>query len=317
VASAKEIKNRIKSITNTKQIIAANELVSVIKMQKAVANNLVLRNFSAASEKLLLGVSQGLDHENHPYLKKRKGDRKLVIVITSDRGLCGGLNIKIQKAAMEEAKDGETTFVTIGKKGRDWLNSHGYRILAEFTGFGDNLDFTKIIPVIQLVAEEFKAGNYDKVKVIYTKFVSSLSQVPADVQLLPFEFSEEVVDEAKAELEASETKTETVQDESQKAVIEDDEEEDDDLIDENIIYEPSKAEIINTLIPRILETRLWQVFLESAASEHSARMVAMKNANENAQDLIYDLTLSYNQTRQAGITREIAEISAGKMILDE
>jgi F-type H+-transporting ATPase subunit gamma len=111
---------------------------------------------------------------------------------------------------------------------------------------------------------------------------------------LPFEFSEEV---EKQIAEAQELK--------------------EDILDENIVYEPSKAEIINILIPRILETRLWQVFLESAASEHSARMVAMKNANENAQDLIYDLTLSYNQTRQAGITREIAEISAGKTILEE
>jgi len=290
VPSAKEIKGRIKSITNTKQIIGANELVSVIKMQKAVANNLISRNFSGGSETLLAGVGASLDHDRHPYLRKAEGDRNLVIVISSDRGLCGGLNIKIQKAAMEEAKKGEATFITIGKKGRDFLSNHGYNILAEFTGFADNLKFTKIIPVVQLVTEEFLAGNYDRVKVIYTSFVSSLTQVTTSTQLLPFEFSEEL--------------------ENADKVIEKD-------VDEGILYEPSKEEVVQVLIPRILETRLWQVFLESAASEHSARMVAMKNANENAQDLIYDLTLSYNQTRQAGITREIAEISAGKMVLEE
>ena len=290
--SAKEIKGRIKSITNTKQIISANELVSVIKMQKAVSNNLTSRSFTSGSEVLLAGVSRGLDHNKHPYLRKVSGDRKLVIVISSDRGLCGGLNIKIQKAAMEEANTGETTFITIGKKGRDFLSNHGYNILAEFTGFADNLKFTKIIPVVQLVTQEFLAGNYDLVKVVYTSFVSSLSQNTNDTQLLPFEFSEEELAESEG-----------------KAIEKE--------LDEGIIYEPSKDEIVQVLIPRILETRLWQVFLESAASEHSARMVAMKNANENAQDLIYDLTLSYNQTRQAGITREIAEISAGKMVLEE
>jgi len=281
LASTKEIKRRIKSVTSTKQIISAMELVSVVKMQKAVAKDLASRNFTTLGTEVLSEVCSGIDLAMSPLLEKREGKRKLVIAITSDRGLCGALNARIIKQAIAETEDFETDFIAIGRKCRDFLTTHQFHVIASYTSFGDDLEFSKIIPIIHQVADDYLAGKYDIVRVVYTHFESSLTQVPTAATLLPFELD--------SECEPA----------------------------DNIIFDPSKDEIITALVPRILEAQAWQYILESAASEHSARMVAMKNANENAEDLIFDLTLSFNQTRQAGITREIAEISAGKMTLEE
>ncbi len=281
MASTKEIKRRIRSASNTKQIISAMELVSVVKMQKAVTKNLASRDFSNLGTELLGEVCAGINPSTHPLLVRRDGNRKLVVVITSDRGLCGALNTRIIKEAVAETEGSEVDYIAIGKKCRDFLTSHKYSVVSSYLSFGDDLRFEKILPIIQQITDDYLAGKYDQVKVVYTHFESSLSQVARSVQLLPFVINTEC-DEG-----------------------------------DNIIFDPDKKEIISTLIPRVLETQLWQYILEAAASEHSARMMAMKNANENAEELIYDLTLSYNQTRQAGITREIAEISAGKMTLEE
>jgi len=280
MASSKEIKRRIRSVTNTKQIISAMEMVSVVKMQKSVARNLASRDFSAASAEMLAEICKGINPESHPLLKQKVGVRKLVVVITSDRGLCGALNLRALKLALAEVESGETDFIAIGKKSRDFLGNHGFNIVASYTGFGDYLEFKVIIPIIRQITNEYLADRYNQVNVVYTHFESGLTQTPKALQLLPF-----LIDFGCT-------------------------------ADDNLTFEPSKAEILSSLIPRILETNMWQYILESAASEHSARMVAMKNADENAEDLITDLTLSFNQTRQAGITREIAEISAGKMTLE-
>ncbi len=280
MASTKEIKRRIRSVKNTKQIISAMELVSVVKMQKAVAKNLISRKFTELSQEVLGEVCGDISVDSHPFLRARNGNRKLVVVITSDRGLCGALNSKVIRQAITETEGGETEFIAVGKKGRDSLASRKYNIISSYQGLGDSLSFVKIIPIIQQITDDYLADKYDVVKVIYTHFESSLSQVPTVVTLLPFDVP---------------TRSSS----------------------EKVIFDPTKEEIVTSLIPRILETLVWQYVLESAASEHSARMVAMKNANENAEDLIFDLTLSFNQTRQAGITREIAEISAGKMTLEE
>lgn len=257
------------------------ELVSVVKMQKAVSKNLASRSFTGLGSELLHEVCGGINTDTHPLLAKRAGKRKLVIAITSDRGLCGALNARVIKQSIAEAEGYETDFITIGRKCRDFLAAHDYSVIASYTNFGDDLTFTRIIPIVHQITDEYLADHYDIVRVVYTHFESSLSQVTRSETLLPFEI--DLACEAK----------------------------------EKIVFDPSKTEIITDLIPRILETQAWQYILESAASEHSARMVAMKNANENAEDLIFDLTLSFNQTRQAGITREIAEISAGKMTLEE
>jgi F-type H+-transporting ATPase subunit gamma len=280
LAGAKEIKRRIRSVTNTKQIISAMEMVSVVKMQKAVSRDLTSRKFTEAGTDLLTQVCYGVDPSTHPLLSPRTGTKKLVIVITSDRGLCGALNTRVIKEAVLQAEGVETDFIAIGKKCRDYLLNHKYSVISSYLAFGDQLNFERILPIVHQITDEYLADKYEQVVVVYTHFESSLSQISKVSQLLPFEIK--ICDQDS----------------------------------ENIIFDPTKTELVSQIVPRMLETKLWQYILESAASEHSARMVAMKNANENAEDLIFDLTLSFNQTRQAGITREIAEISAGKMTLE-
>ena len=281
MASAKDIKRRIRSVGNMKQIVSAMELVSVVKMQKAVARDLKSRQFAEAGSDLLTRVCDGVDPDTHPLLMPRTAKKKLAVVIASDRGLCGSLNTHILKKAIALAQEGETDFIAIGKTSRDFLVNHKYSVIASYLGFGDNLTFERILPIIQQITNEYLANNYSKVEIVYTHFNSSLSQAPITLQLLPFQ------------LKSCDINT------------------------GNMIFDPDKADLTSQIIPRMLEVQLWQCLLESAASEHSARMVAMKNANENAEDLAFDLNLSYNQTRQAGITSEITEISAGKMTLEE
>ena len=276
MASSKEVRRRIKSATNTKQIIKAMELVSVVKMQKATQKNMVSRPYYQSAEDIIANLCVDIDPKSHPFMIRGTGQRKLIVLVTSDRGLCGGLNSKAIKKALEETKDAnEYAFVTIGRKGRDFLRAFGYKIVAEFTKVDDQPIFRDIMPIIQVIVDDFLAKKYDKVILIYSHFESTLVQTATAKRILPFKAPDHIASTAHGK----------------------------------ISFEPNKDEILHDLIPRVLEIKIWQAILESVASEHSARMVAMKNANDNAQELISDLTLTYNQTRQAGITREIAEIS--------
>lgn len=281
MAQAKEIRRRIKSVSNTQQIINAMELVSMVKMQKAIDHNLSSRPYAETADRFLNYLCDGVREADHPFLTKRDVKKKMIILITSDRGLCGGLNIKAIRKAIDEAKSQDTTFVVVGKKGRDFLKSFGFDIEAEFTGINETSEFKEILPLVHLVVQDFLEGKVDQIDLVYSRFESTLVQSTDCIKLLPFTKPTETC--VKGEL---------------------------------ITFEPDKEELLNTLIPRILEIKIWQAIIESIASEHSARMFAMKNANENADELLGDLTLSFNQTRQADITREIAEISAGKMTLE-
>lgn len=281
MATSKEIRRRIKSATNTKQIIKAMELVSVVKMQKAVAANFAARPYAQAAIEIISEICAQISSIDHPFFYQGKGTRKLAIVVTTDRGLCGSLNVKIIKKLLEDFDRKETDVIIIGKKGRDLLRSIDIKIIAEFVEVAELLHFEKIQPIIKLATSEFLSGEYESVRVVYPHFESTLSQDPRNINFLPFR-----VKDRKSNRDA-------------------------------IRYEPDKTRVLTNLIPRILENRLWQALLEAVASEHSARMVSMKNADENAGELIDDLTLTFNQTRQAGITSELAEISAGKMTLEE
>jgi len=176
-------------------------------------------------------------------------------------------------------------FLTIGKVGRDFLRTYGYNMVAEFTKISEKGESLKIKSAIKIVVGEFLDDKCDEVVVVYPHFDSMIAQTPTIARILPFVASEEL----------NEDKNENNSD---------------------IIFEPGKSTVLGDLIPKMLEVKVWQIILESAASEHSARMIAMQNANDNAEDLIADLTLAFNQTRQANITRELAEISAGKMTLE-
>jgi F-type H+-transporting ATPase subunit gamma len=257
------------------------ELFSVIKMQKAVAANMASRPYTESAGNIIVNICAQIDQSEHLYLTPGKGNRRLVLIITTDRGLCGNMNAKVVKKLLENYGDGELDVIVIGKKGRDLLRQTSINVIAEFYGITDNLEFRDEYPILKLIESEYKSQKYQSVKIIYPHFISTLNQEAKILRLLPL-------------------KVKTA-----------------DEINGTTLFEPDKAEVLNKLIPRVLETILWQALLETIASEHSARMINMKNANENAEELIDDLTLSFNQSRQASITRELAEISAGKMTLEE
>lgn len=256
------------------------ELVSVVKMQKSVAATLKVRDFGKSIDDVIANLCEGIIPENNVYFKKNDSNRNLVVIITTDRGLCGSLNVRTLKAAFEEFKPENSDYICVGKKGCDILGSIKANTIASFVGIMNDLKFRDVLPLVRLVTDKYKSGKYKTVSIVYPKFISTLSQEPDIFRVLPFG---------------------NVSKPSCGDVI---------------IFEPDKETMLNELIEKVIESKLWQIILESAASEHSARMIAMKNANENAEELIDDLTLTFNQSRQAAITSELAEISAGKMALE-
>ncbi|MBX4187312.1 MAG: ATP synthase F1 subunit gamma [Candidatus Doudnabacteria bacterium] len=289
--NTKEIRRRIRSITNIGQITKAMELVSAAKMRKAQATALASRPYAKLSAQLLKDLVEKAKVENHPLIRKvttetksKVGKKVLVIVISSDRGLAGAFNTNIVNKALSIVKaesDSKVDFITTGKKGTDALLRMQFNIIATFPGKDKNITGLDAEPIAVMAIDEFLAGTYEKVFVVYTNFVSTLVQKPNLVQLLPFH------DEA--------------------AAVKDQEE---------FLFEPSSDEILDGLIQRTIKFIVYQGLVEGAASEHSARMVAMRNANEAAADLLNELSLSYNQARQAGITRELSEISAAKLAME-
>jgi F-type H+-transporting ATPase subunit gamma len=227
-----------------------------------------------------LASMAGSDQANdYPLLAKRPIRRAGVILITPDRGLCGSLNANIIRRAVRFVLDEAgvpTPIVTVGRKGRDFMRRYGRDIEAEFTALGDSPSYLEISPISRIAIQDYISGAVDAVYVIYTRFISTLSQRPEIVKVLPVE----------APAEAS-------------------------GIYREFIIEPNPRDVLNYLLPRFVEVQIYQAILDSIASEQSARMVAMRNATDNANGLIKDLTLTYNKVRQAGITNEILEIAAG------
>lgn len=297
------IKNRIKSIKNTRKITKAMEMVSVAKMQRAIKNVLATRPYSDLAWHFLGELVKRTDPQKHYLLERREVKKVGLVLISSNRGLCGGFNSQIVQKALKsikvhEEKVLETEFITFGKRGRDILLKSNCKIVADFEKPDVIQNILEIRPLTHLIINEFRDKKYDKIMLIYTDFVSSLSQIPHVKHLLPVELE---ADERLGKVEfvagqkpAAESKIFTPK------------------YDFGYIFEPSIDAVLKSLLPRLVEVQMYQAALESDASEHSARMVAMKNASDAAQDMIYDLTLAFNQARQAGITKEIAEISAGQ-----
>lgn len=317
MASTKDIKSRIKSIGSTKKITKAMEMVSAAKMRKAIEAVLRTRTYANLSWATVLNLSKAAANGNgsHPLLTPRKEIKKIgIILITSNRGLCGGFNaavinkvhqsIKKYQYVGEEAVI-EAEFVLVGKKGSAVYHHHGHTIVAEFPKLDLASEVNEIVPVAQMIINDYLSGKYDKIMVAYTDYVNASKQIPRVKQLLPVDI--------------------TAQDEYLGIVGQDtrlgidkefvDEKQDKYLRDDKFTYEytfePSPREVLDEMIPRLIEVQLFQALLESNASEHSARMAAMHQATDAASDMVNELTLYYNKARQAGITAEIAEISAG------
>jgi F-type H+-transporting ATPase subunit gamma len=294
--NTKAINRRIKSVVNTKKITKAMELVAASKMRKAVAAVLASRPYAQMAWSLVTRLEQR-GEDAHPLLVRSKSERTLAILVTSDRGLCGGFNAQVLRVASEfvRAKPQESVdFIAIGKRGEAWIKRRRLPLKASF---GDVLaggapPVSKIRPLARMAKNGFVDGSYGEVTIIYTDFVSSILQKPRHKTLLPLKRDSElgeVVGHSEIHPNAK--------------------------VNEEYVFEPDPRTVLDQLLPRVAEAQLYQAMLESLASEHSARMLAMKNATDSATDMIDDLRLSFNQARQAGITQEIAEISAGRAAL--
>jgi F-type H+-transporting ATPase subunit gamma len=293
--SARDIKNRIKSVKNISQITRALEAVSASRVRKAQARVLASRAFSEKAWEILLNVQGAAKGgaESHPLLTARMDIKEvMIILITSDRGLAGAFNSNITRVAQRfgQRLGKPVRYVTLGRRGRDSLIRARANVIAEFSDLPSDPTIATISPIAQLAINEFLSGAVDQVFIAYTDFINTLTQRPVVLSWLPLiPYSPE--DRVMADM------VKDVPEVSAGASVYD--------------YEPSATAILDEIVPRFTELQLYQALLESQASEHSARMVAMRNASDNAGQLISDLTLIYNKARQAAITAEILDIVGG------
>ncbi|MDD3711373.1 MAG: ATP synthase F1 subunit gamma [Patescibacteria group bacterium] len=315
MAKAKEIQRRIKSVNNTKKITKAMEMVAAVKMRKSVEAVLKTRTYANLAWVTILNIagSSELGKNLHPLLNIRPETKKIAIVlISSNRGLCGSFNSNIINKAVSSIKkhgDIETDFIVIGKKGLAVNSRYKYNVSAEFSKVDYVSEVKEVTPIARLLIDDFLSGKYDKIFVAYTDFVSAVKQISRVKQILPIDIQTEdeylgVVGKSEKigtdKTYIAEKENKYLRSNGQKYIFK---------------YEPSSEEVLNQMIPRLIELQLFQALLESNASEHSIRMAAMHQATEAANDLVKELTLFYNKARQAVITSEIAEISAGSNAL--
>ena len=277
--SQRDIRRRINASRNIRQITRAMQFVAASKLRRAQESTLAARPYSDLIDEILADVASVLGGDDHPLLSRRPQGKRLIVLVSSDRGLAGGLTANVVRFVAREIveHEGELDLVTVGRKGRDAMRRNRVPIVAHFSAFGDRPRVEDVSPLARLVSDEYEAGTYNQVDVVYTRFISTLVQRADMCQLLPIPPT---------------TDTHGIP-------------------GSQFIFEPTPASVLDELLPRYVLTRLYQTALESTASFFSSQMVAMKNATENADELIEDLTLSYNKVRQANITRELIEIASG------
>lgn len=302
MAGTKEIKRRIKSVKNTKKITKAMELVAASKMKRAVSSTLASRLYAGYSWEILTSIANSTQEITHPLFVQREVKNVLLVLITSNRGLCGAYNAQVTKKALALLKTSDINLnnakidlVTVGKKGDTAMRRIGKNIIATFTELPDNINLNDVVPISKFVVDQYKENKYDKILIAYTDFVSALSQKPNIKQILPIskEQIKELIDTVGENKE--------VKDELDKSITK--------KVD--YTFEGDQEALIGSLAEKLSRMQIYQMLLESNASEQSSRMVAMKNASEAAGEMIDDLTLAFNKARQASITQEISEISAG------
>ena len=277
--SQREIRRRISSVRNIKQITRAMQFVAASKLKRAQDATLQSRPYADKIDEVLADLAAVLGSEDHPLLARRSGGTRLMVLLTSDRGLAGSLSTNVIRKASEEitTQQGDLKVVTVGRKGHAAMRRARVPIAATFDGFGERPDFAAVIPLARLLTDDYVAGAYDEIDLVYPRFISTLVQRPVIERLLPVEPTEDT----------------------------------EGIPGNQFIFEPNPQQVLEQLLPRYVATRVFQAALELTASFYSAQMVAMKNATENAQELIEDLTLTYNKVRQANITREMIEIATG------
>ena len=282
MAVGKEIKTKIASVQNTQKITNAMEMVAASKMRKAQESMAASRPYATNIRNVIGHIALGNLEYRHPYMEEREVKRVGYIVISTDRGLCGGLNINLFKkvladAAKWQSESAEVEFAVVGSKATSFFNNMGAKVSAQISGLGDNPSITDLVGSVQVMLKAYDDGEIDKLFVVYNKFVNTMTQEPTVDQMLPLPKS------------------------------------DDDAIKHrwDYIYEPDANVLLDQLLVRYVESQVYQGVVENLACEQAARMVAMKAATDNAGELIDDLQLVYNKARQAAITQELGEIVAG------
>ncbi len=311
MANTKDIQRRIKSIANTKKITRAMEMVAAAKMRKAVESALATRSYANLSWETLLNVTRGSANATHPLLESRSEiKRQAIIVVTSNRGLCGGFNsslVSLVRASIA-ASEVPTEIILVGKKGETLANTHN--VVAQFPYPETRLEASAVRPIISYAMDGFLSGNYDRVYVAYTDFVNAAKQIARIRELLPISsHSNEIGLGVMGANEKIGSNEEFIKEKATKHSHRE-------QYNFEYLFEPEPEKVLAAVVPRLLEIQMYQALLESMASEHSARMSAMHQATEAASDLGVELTLSYNKARQSAITAEIAEITAGVAALE-
>lgn len=287
MASLKEIRAKVASIKSTQKITRAMQMVAASKMRRAQERMQLGRPYADSMRRVVSHLVKASPDYKHPYLVSRAVNRVGYIVVSSDRGLAGGLNINLFKKLMQHVKQQksqsvETRFAVIGQKGVSFFKTFGGTVIAAETHYGDNPSFEQLSVPVQVMLDAYNRGEIDEIYMVYNKFVNAMTQNPSVQRLVPIA-AESLVDEKMANREYS----------------------------WDYIYEPTTKELLDGLMGRYVESIVYQGVVENIASEQSARMVAMKAATDNAGNLINELQLVYNKLRQAAITREISEIVGG------
>jgi F-type H+-transporting ATPase subunit gamma len=289
--STRDIRRRIKSVKNTAQITKAMQMVAASKMRKAQQAALAGRPYATLMNDVLAEVTYHAGDFTHPLMEKREGDKRAIILVSTDKGLCGALNSNLMREAAKFDK-ATTVYVTAGRKGSQFIARTKRQLAAEFT-YKDAPLFSEARAISKFAREMFLKGEVARVDILFTNFISTLNQKPEVFPLLPVGQIKGVV--AGVHGHAMEEKL-------LKGATE-------------FLFEPNVEEVFGALLPHYLNFQVYQILLEAKASEHSSRMVAMKNATDNAKQLIKDLTLEYNKLRQANITRELLEITSAAMAM--
>ncbi|MBE3587399.1 MAG: F0F1 ATP synthase subunit gamma [Thermoanaerobacteraceae bacterium] len=286
--SLRDLRRRIKSIKSTQQITKAMKAVSAAKMRRAQDQVLSARPYARRMKEVLGRVGTAAGGVQHPLLEVREAQKVAYVIITADRGLCGGFNANLIRKTAQEIKNvsGDLSLVCVGRKGRDYFRRRGYSIAQQYVGLGETIKIEQAREIARYLMEQYSQGAFDAVYLVYSEFVNVLVQRPRVIKLLPVEPPEGQ--------EKEEGKPGRVE----------------------YIFEPSAESVLAELLPMYVENMIFHGLLESKASEHSARMTAMDNATKNAEDMIARLTLSMNRARQAAITKEISEIVGGAAALE-
>jgi len=284
MANTRDIRRRIKSVKNTAQITKAMQMVAAAKMRKAQAQALAGRPYSHLLDEIAAHMQAAAGDFSHPLIQVRPVKKRLVILVTTDKGLCGGLNTNLLKE-VSLRHTANTVYVSIGRKGKLYLARTGKVLLADFE-LKDGFAFRDCKRISSYVLDLYEKGEIDTVEVAYSKYVNAMTQEPTLFKLAPIGVDTIALTEAG------------------------------NVGSSDAIFEPSAAELLGKLLPFYVHFELYQFVLNAKASEHSARMVAMKNATDNAKQIVKDLTLLYNKVRQAAITTELLEITTAQAVLN-